>query len=336
MFSIFKAKNILVTGGAGFIGSHLVDRLLQLGAEKIIVLDNLLTGKRENISSHFGEAHFIFLEGDANNRQTLESVFQEFKPDYVFHLAALVGVKRVEEQPLEVLKDIDGLRAIFELSKQYNVKKILFSSSSEAYGEPVTLPEREDGPINPNPRDPYALVKLLGENLCHFYWKKYNVPTVALRFFNVYGPRQEGSGYGFVVSIFLNQILSNQAPNIFGDGTATRDFVFYKDNVECLLRAMVKQETNGETINVGKGQPATILDLANKIIAISGKNLKPIFLAPRKLEIKYRSPDTVKMEKLLDYKAQTSLDEGLRETYLKLINKQILSNEISGVSQILS
>jgi len=335
MFDCFKAKNILVTGGAGFIGSHLVDRLLQLGAARIVVLDNLLTGKRENIASHLGDAHFVFREGDANNRQTLEAVFQEFKPDYVFHLAALVGVKRVEEQPLEVLKDIDGLRVIFELSKKYNVKKVLFSSSSEAYGEPEHLPEREDGPINPNPRDPYALVKLLGENLCHFYWHKYQMPTVALRFFNVYGPRQEGSGYGFVVSIFLNQVLHNQNPNIFGDGTATRDFVFYKDNIECLLRAMAKTETNGETVNIGKGQPTTILDLAQKIIAISVKNLKPVFLPPRKLEIKYRSPDTTKMEKLLDYKAQTSLDEGLQETYQALVKKQILPSEMTRVSQTL-
>ncbi len=320
-FDCFKNNTILVTGGAGFIGSHLVDRLLELSPKKIIVLDNFLTGKKENIAAHKNNPLFIAVEGDANNRVTLEHIFDTHHPDYVFHLAAVVGVKRVEEDPLLVLKDIDGLRAIFELSKKYNVKKILYSSSSEAYGEPLTLPEREDGPINPNPRDPYALVKLLGENLCHFYWKKYNLPTVALRFFNVYGPRQEGSGYGFVVSIFLNQILKGETPVIFGDGSATRDFVFYKDNIECLLRAMAKAETNGETINIGKGKPTSILDLAQKIIALSDKKVAPTFLPPRKLEIKYRSPDTTKMKKLLDYEAATSIDEGLRVTFEQLRQK---------------
>ena len=321
MFEAFKGSTILVTGGAGFIGSYLVDRLLELSPSRVIVLDNFLTGKKENLSAHKDNASFLLVEGDANNHSTLEHIFDTYHPEYVFHLAALVGVKRVEEQPFEVLKDIDGLRAIFELSKKNGVKKVLYSSSSEAYGEPVTLPEREDGPINPNPRDPYALVKLLGENLCHFYWKKYNLPTVALRFFNVYGPRQEGSGYGFVVSIFLNTVLKNERPIIFGDGTATRDFVFYKDNVECLLRAMVKPETNGETINVGKGTPTTILDLAQKIIAVSGQKLEPVFMPPRKLEIKYRSPDTSKMEKLLSYKAGTSIDEGLKVTFEEIKQK---------------
>lgn len=321
MFNEFKDRTILVTGGAGFIGSYLVDRLLELLPKRVIVLDNFLTGKKENIVAHKDNPSFLLVEGDANNYATLKHIFDTHHPEYVFHLAALVGVKRVEEQPLEVLKDIDGLRAIFELSKNNGVKKVLYSSSSEAYGEPVTLPEREDGPINPNPRDSYALVKLLGENLCHFYWKKYNLPTVALRFFNVYGLRQEGSGYGFVVSIFLNQVLRGEAPVIFGDGSATRDFVFYKDNVECLLRAMVKPETNGETINIGKGTPTTIIDLAKKIITVSGKTLEPVFMSPRKLEIKYRSPDTSKMEKLLEYKAATPIDEGLRITFEQLKQK---------------
>lgn len=322
MFDQFKDKTFLVTGGAGFVASHLVDRLLELGVKQAVVLDNFSTGKRENIAHHFGDSAFTFIEGDANNRATMEQIFKQYHPDFVVHNAAFVGVKRVEEQPLEVLKDIDGIRAIFDLAHQYQVKKILFSSSSEVYGEPVKLPEVEGGIINPNPRDPYALVKLLGENLTHLYWQKYKLPAVSLRFFNVYGPRQEGSGYGFVVSIFLNQVLNGQAPTIFGDGTATRDFVFYKDNIECVLRALAKSETNGETINIGKGTPTTILELAQKIISFSGQNLEPKFLPPRKLEIKYRSPDTTKMERLLEYKAQTSLDEGLRQTYEALLMKQ--------------
>lgn len=321
MFEALKGARILVTGGAGFVGSHLVDRLLEVGAGKVVVLDNLLTGKRENLSQHESDGRFTMIHGDANHRGTLETVFLVHQPEYVFHLAALVGVKRVEEQPLEVLKDLDGIRSIFELSKYHGVKKVLYTSSSEAYGEPVALPSAEHGPLNANPRDPYALVKLIGENLCHHYWHKYALPTVALRFFNVYGPRQESSGYGFVVSIFLDRVMKGQVPQIFGDGSATRDFVFYKDNIECILRAMVRNETNGETINVGKGAPTTIKELAEMIVKLSGKDLKPEYLEPRKLEIKYRSPDVSKMETLLGCRAVTPLEEGLRITYAYLEDK---------------
>ncbi len=321
MFESLKGARILVTGGAGFVGSHLVDRLLELGAGKVVVLDNLMTGKRENVEQHAADARFTFIHGDANHRGTLETVFLVHQPEYVFHLAALVGVKRVEEQPLEVLKDLDGLRGIFELSHYHGVKKVLFTSSSEAYGEPVAMPSAEHGPLNANPRDPYALVKLIGENLSHHYWHKYGLPTVALRFFNVYGPRQESSGYGFVVSIFLDRVMKGLAPVIFGDGTATRDFVFYKDNIECILRSMVKEETNGETINIGKGKPTEIKELAEMIIGLSGKDLKPEYAPTRKIEIKYRSPDTAKMEKLLGCKATTPLEEGLRITYAYLEEK---------------
>lgn len=319
MYDALKGARILVTGGAGFIGSHLVDRLLDLGAGRVIVLDNLLTGRRENLAHHESEERLTFLHGDANDRRTLESVFLFHQPQFVFHLAALVGVKRVEEQPLEVLKDIDGLRAIFELSHYHGAKKVLFTSSSEAYGEPVTLPSSEHGPLNANPRDPYALTKLIGENLVYHYWHKYGLPTTALRFFNVYGPRQESSGYGFVVGIFLDRALKGESPQIFGDGSSTRDFVFYKDNVECIVRAMVKDATNGETINIGKGKPTTIKELAELVLKLSGSDVAPEYVEPRKLEIKYRSPDTQKMEELLGMKAETPLEEGLKATmeYLK-------------------
>jgi UDP-glucose 4-epimerase len=321
MYESLRGARILVTGGAGFIGSHLVDRLLELGAGKVVVLDDLSTGKRDNIAHLAGHPNFTFHHGDANHRATLETIFLVHQPEFVFHLAAFVGVKRVEEQPLEVLKDLDGLRAIFDLSHKRGVRKVLFTSSSEAYGEPVALPSMEHGPLNANPRDPYALVKLIGENLCHQYWQHHKMPTVALRFFNVYGPRQEGSGYGFVVGIFLERALRGEAPQIFGDGSATRDFVFYRDNIECIVRAMVKDETNGETINVGKGQPTTILELARHVAALSGKDLQPVFLPPRKIEIKYRSPDVSKMEKLLGCRATTPLEEGLRVTYDHLLER---------------
>jgi UDP-glucose 4-epimerase len=309
-----EGARVLVTGGAGFIGSHLVDRLLETAA-KVVVLDDLSTGKRENLAQHEGNPRLVFIHGDANDWKTLDRIFDEHRPEYVFHLGAFCGVKRVEERPLDVLNDIDGIRAIFELSKDRGVKKILYTSSSEVYGEPVVLPSAENGPVNLNPHDPYALVKALGENLSHVYWHKYGLPTVALRFFNVYGPRQESSPYGFVVGIFIDRALRGEPPVIFGDGSATRDFVFYKDNIECVLKAMESESTNGETINIGKGKPTTILELAEKVVAISGQDLKPIFRPTRSIEVKYRTPDVTKMERLIGFRAETPLDEGLRFTY---------------------
>ncbi len=320
MFDAFKGASVLVTGGAGFIGSHLTDRLLELGA-KVVVLDDLSTGKRENLSQHDSNTAFTFVHGNANDWPTLDRVFDAHKPDYVFHLGAFCGVKRVEERPLDVLKDIDGIRAIFEFCKDRKVKKILYSSSSEVYGEPVVLPTHEHGPINVSPRDPYSLVKMLGENLTHHYYEQYGLKTVALRFFNVYGPRQESSPYGFVVSIFLDRALKGLPLQIFGDGSATRDFVYYKDNIDCLLRAMLRDETNGETINVGKGVPTSIQELAQKVAGLAGKELPIEYLPVRKMEIKYRTPDVTKMETCIGCKAETPLEVGLQETYAYMKNK---------------
>jgi len=314
MFEAYKGTSILVTGGAGFIGSHLTDRLLELGA-RVVVLDDLSTGKRENLSQHEGNPAFTFTHGNANDWETLDRVFDAHKPEYVFHLGAFCGVKRVEERPLDVLKDIDGIRAIFEFCKDRKVKKILYSSSSEVYGEPVVLPTHEHGPVNPSPRDPYSIVKMLGENLTYHYFHQYDLKTVALRFFNVYGPRQESSPYGFVVSIFLDRALKGEALQIFGDGSATRDFVFYKDNINTILTAMLKDSTNGETINVGKGSPTTIQELAERVASISRKDLKIEYLPVRKMEIKYRTPDVTMMHELIGCKAETPLETGLRETY---------------------
>ncbi len=320
MFDAYKGTRVLVTGGAGFIGSHLTDRLIGLGAQ-VAVLDDLSTGKRENLAQHESNPALTFVHGNANDWATLDRVFDEHRPEYVFHLGAFCGVKRVEECPLEVLKDIDGIRAIFEFCKDRQVKKILFSSSSEVYGEPVQLPSREHGIVNPSPRDPYSLVKMLGENLTYHYFHQYGLKTVALRFFNVYGPRQESSPYGFVVSIFLDRALKGLPLQIFGDGSATRDFVFYRDNIDTLLTAMLKDETNGETINVGKGVPTTIQELAEQVVKLTGRDLKIDYLPVRKLEIKYRTPDVGRMHELIGTQAGTPMEDGLRETYAYMQKK---------------
>lgn len=311
-------RKILITGGAGFIGSHLCEELLNLGAE-IIAVDNLFTGKEENMSSFRNKPNFRFINADVNDRQELEKIFVEYRPDYVFHYAAILGVKRVIEQPLLVLDDIVGLKNILELSKQYDVKKVVFSSSSEAYGNMAELPLREDTNSElehqTHSTSLYALVKIIGEKMMKVYNDKYGLPTVSLRFFNVFGPRQESSAYGFVVGVFIQQIKAGQNPTIFGDGYQTRDFIFVKDNVRMAIKTLSNDAANGEVINIGVGRQTTILDLAERLVRISGQDLKPQFLPARHYEIKYRSPDVSKMQRLLGEKIEDRFDEYLKVTY---------------------
>jgi len=312
-------KTILITGGAGFIGSHLCEELLNSGA-RVICFDNLFTGKEENIFHLKNNKNFTFILGDSNKLTDLENVFKNNKIDYIFHYAAVLGVKRVMENPLLVLPDIFGIENLLKLAKKNNVKKVVFASSSEAYGDTTELPLKEDTGREMVSNQSlyvhlYALVKLMGEKIMKIYNDKYGLPTVSLRFFNVFGPRQESSAYGFVVGVFINQIISNQPPTIFGNGYQTRDFIYVKDNVRLSIKALLSPETNGEIINIGVGRQTTILDLAERLIRISGKNLKPHFLSERKYEIKYRSPDINKMKKLLGEIIEDKLDENLKITF---------------------
>ncbi len=313
-----KNKIILVTGGAGFIGSHLCDKLIELGA-KVICFDNFFSGKKENILHLEEHPRFKFIKGDANKYDDLEKVFVDNSIDYIFHYAAVLGVQRVIEDPLLVLPDINGIENIVKLAKKNQAKKVIFASSSEAYGDTAELPLREDNnrdmARHSNHTHLYALVKLLGERIMKIYNDMHNVPTCSLRFFNVFGPRQESSAYGFVVGVFIKQIIANEPPTIFGGGYQTRDFIYIDDNVRLAIKALLTPEANGEVINIGVGRQTTILDLAEKLIRISGKNLKAKFLPARKYEIKYRSPDITKMQRILGETIEDHLDENLKKTY---------------------
>jgi len=313
-----RGKTILVTGGAGFVGSYLCDELLNQEA-RVIALDNLFTGSEDNLVVAKKQNDFLFIKGDANNYKFLHSVFSEHKIDYIFHYAAILGVKRVMEEPLLVLDDIRGLKNILSLAREFKVKKVVYASSSEAYGDSRELPLTESG-VNladhtSASQNMYALVKVIGEKMMKIYNDMYNVPTCSLRFFNVFGPRQESSAYGFVVGVFMKQVLNNQNPTVFGDGYQTRDFIYIKDNVRLAIAALLTDKTNGEVINIGVGRQTTIRDLAERIVRISGKDLEIKYEAGRPYEIKYRAPDVTKMRELLKETIEDKLDANLKKTY---------------------
>ena len=322
-----KNSTVLVTGGAGFLGSHLCEHLLGYGA-RVIAFDNLSTGKLSNIGHISKNPDFQFIQGDCNKFEDIAAVFAQNKIDYIFHYAALVGVKRTIENPLAVLDDLKGIEYILDLARGNGIKKVVYASSSEVYGNPVELPEKEDGPTNA--KMPYALVKLTGEQYMRAYFEKYGLPTCSLRFFNVYGPRQESSDYGFVAGIFMQQVISGKRPTIFGDGSQTRDFVFVEDNIKAGIAAMFSDAANGESINIGTCHATTVLELAEKIIVLGDrKDLMPEFLPARKIEIWHRWPQVQKMRQLLDFRPQFTLEDGLKKTYL--INAGMYSDYVEKI-----
>ena len=308
---LLENKKFVITGGAGFLGSHMCDLLLAKGA-KVICVDNLSNGKLANISHLKNNKKFKFYKKDVNNLNYIHAIFKKEKPDYVMHYAAMVGVKRTSENPLEVFKDIEGIKNIAELSKQHKVKKILFTSSSEVYGEPIKLPIAEDDTFNS--KWPYGLVKILGEQYFLAYDKKYGIPITIVRFFNVYGPRQDFGDSGFVVSVFLKRVLEKRPLEIFGTGEQTRDFVYVDDNVRLTLGAFLNNKVDGRPMNIGSGNSISIKDLAREIKKIIPQTkiiYKPV---RRKGEIKYRTPDVSFMKKILKDNPKIKLKDGICKT----------------------
>jgi UDP-glucose 4-epimerase len=304
--------NIAVTGGAGFIGSHLCERAVKNG-HYVVCLDNYYTGRKENISHLRGHKNFKSIQCDIMDRSKIEKIFKEESIDLVYHYAAVVGVKRTLEKPKEVLDvNIKGTENVFEAALSSSCKKVVNISSSEVYGVPVELPEREGSPKNVEL--PYAISKLLGEKYAEIYYEKYGLRTTSLRLFNVYGPRQNSTPYGFVVGIFIDRVLRNKPPVVFGDGTQTRDFTYIEDNIAPTVMAGEKSAANGKVINIATGKPTTILDLSKLVIELCRKRIKPIFDEERPHEIMHRLADITKMKKVLGYKPRYELKDGLRET----------------------
>jgi len=295
---------VLITGGAGNVASALTNQLSLDPQNHIVVLDNLSTGDIKKVPK---KSNVVFIKCDVNDFSDVAPVFGRFNFDYVFHYAAVVGVKRTLENPLLVLKDINGIENILKLSKNTGVKRVFYSSSSEVYGEPFEIPQNEKTtPLNS--RLPYAIVKNIGEAFFKSYYQEYGLEYTIFRFFNTYGPNQSED---FVIPRFLRMALNNADITIYGDGTQTRSFCFVGDNVETCIKAMKSREYANEVINVGSDVEMTILELANTIIKKTNSSSKIVHLPPlEEGDMTRRCPDITKMKALLK-RELTSLEEGL-------------------------
>lgn len=297
--------NILITGGAGFIASSLAEKLLSLGGYNIVLVDNLLTGRTENIPVH---PHCTFIRCDVNDYHDIAPVMTSWRFDYVFHYAAVVGVQRTLANPVRVLRDIDGIENILKLCKNTGVKRIFYSSSSEVYGEPVVLPQHEHTtPLNS--RLPYAIVKNVGEAYCRSYHQEFGLDYTVFRFFNTYGPRQSAD---FVMSKFLSAALYGQDITIYGDGSQARTFCFIDDNIDACLSAFLNDAYANDVYNIGSDCVISILELARTIIQLTGSSSRIVHLpALKEGDMSKRQPDIGKMKELLG-RDLLAYEEGIR------------------------
>jgi len=311
-------SEILVTGGAGFIGSHIVDRLLDEGF-KVRVLDNLSTGEKKNLAQHKNKKSFQFIEGDIRNFDLVKKTVKGV--DAVFHEAALVSVTRSVENPLlsnEI--NVTGTVNLLKACVDAHVKRFVYASSCAVYGDTETLPNHEN--LAPKPLSPYAVEKLAAENYAKVFHNVYGLETVSLRYFNVYGPRQKYGPYSGVISIFINRLLENKPPIICGDGKQTRDFINVKDVVEANMLALSKREAVGEVFNISTGEATAINKLTETIQKIMEKtDLKPVHAEPRPGDIKHSYGDITKARRNLKYEPKVQLEKGLSEL-VKSYSKQ--------------
>ena len=311
-----KNKCIIVTGGAGFIGSNLVRALEKYNTVKVI--DNLSTGYLKNIKDLINNTQIEFIKGNITNLNFLQKTFKDV--DYVFHLAAIPSVPRSIINPIKSNHaNINGTLNVLIAAKDNNVKKVIYSSSSSVYGDTPTLPKKED--MKPCPLSPYAVSKLTSEYYCQVFTEVYYLPTICLRYFNVYGPHQDKkSEYAAVIPKFITSVLNNNSPVIFGDGKQTRDFTFVKDAVNANILAAKSKETG--VFNIAYGKRISINKLAKSIMNIIGKQIKPKYTTPRSGDIRHSLADISKAKRKLEYIPKIEIKEGLEET-ITWFQKQI-------------
>lgn len=301
-------RKILVTGGAGNVGSALVKKLITDSQNFVVVMDNLSTGELNKLDEVKDKSNFQFIKGDVNKYRDISEIMLSYSFDYVFHYAALVGVIRTQENPVSVLNDIEGIKNILNLSKNTGVKRFFFSSSSEVYGEPVELPQREHTtPLNS--RVPYAVVKNVGESFCRSFKQEYGLDFTIFRFFNTYGPDQS---VDFVVAKFLASALKNEAITIYGDGSQSRTFCYVTDNVDTCIATLNENKVINDVINVGGDVIVSIKELAEMVIDITQSKSKIIYLPPLKEgDMTRRQPDNSHMKKILN-RPLITIEEGIK------------------------
>jgi len=301
------SQRAVVTGGAGFIGSHLVEALVSRGYQ-VTIIDDLSTGKKQNVGKLLGDKVDL-IQASVTDPSLLTKLFQNI--DYVFHLAALPSVPRSIEAPLASHQvNITGTLNVLVSARDNGVSKVVYASSSAVYGDTPLLPKRED--MTPNPQSPYAVTKVSGEYYCKVFQTVYGLDTVCLRYFNVYGPRQDpDSQYAAVIPRFISRALEGNPPIIFGDGEQTRDFTFVRDAVEANILAAESDATG--VFNIGSRSRTTINELAKLIARLLATGVKPIYQEPRAGDIRHSLADISKARQI-GYNPKYSLEEGLKET----------------------
>ncbi len=306
----FKGKSVLVTGGAGFIGSHIVDRLVELGAQ-VKVIDDFSEGTEENIEQIMDKIELI--KGDIRDLDVLRRITKGVK--FVFHQAARRSVPKSVEDPLTYNGvNITGTLNLLLASSENKVQRFVYASSSSIYGEiDEKKPQKET--LMPKLISPYAATKIAGEYYCRVFNETYGLKTVSLRYFNVFGPRQSlESQYAVVIPKFIVCILNNEQPPIHGDGLQSRDFTYVSNVVDANLLSAIKKEAAGEILNVAIGETYNLLQLVENINKILGKNIKPTFTPPRPGDVRYTWADISKAKKLLGFTPKVNFMEGLKKT----------------------
>ncbi|HOH98076.1 MAG TPA: SDR family oxidoreductase [Candidatus Cloacimonadota bacterium] len=303
--------NYLVTGGAGFIGSNIVSVLLTQGHE-VRVLDNFATGKRENILPLMKNENLTMIEGDLRSFHIVRAAVKEV--DYILHQGALPSVPRSINDPI-TSNDVNilGMLNILEAAKEFGVKRVVCASSSSIYGNSESLPKVETMPVNP--LSPYALTKYAQERYCQIFSQIYGLETVALRYFNVFGPNQDPtSQYSAVIPKFIKLIMADKEPVIYGDGSQSRDFTFVENNVWANIQACTAPHAAGEVINIACGERYTLIELVQMINEILGKHIEPRFEPDRAGDVKHSLAAIDKAKAVLGYQVRVDFKEGLART----------------------
>jgi nucleoside-diphosphate-sugar epimerase len=301
---------VVVTGGAGFIGSHIASALMSSGA-RVRILDDLSTGHRENLEEIGG--NFDFVEGSVADENLLSRVLED--AELIFHEAAIPSVPRSVDEPRQThVASVDGTFSLLLAARDRGVRRVVYAASSSAYGDQPKLPKTEHMP--PDPLSPYAVAKLVGEYYCQVFTRVYGLETVSLRYFNVFGPRQDpGSQYSGVVSRFISALFSNEQPMIFGDGEQSRDFTYVDNVVAANLSAASAKDAGGKVINIANGERVTLNQLLTVLKELTGKqDVTAEYADARVGDVRHSLADITRARKILNYESKVDLREGLKRT----------------------